>query len=537
MEIIAILKRNKVIATLLVVYFGMAFYPVVKSGFYSDDTMFAHGVRGKVMYEETNVWELAKRDTEHWMKSARVAPVFYLSQQAIFYHFNQAGSYKALLWLLNMVAVLAFATYLYLLTSNKKLLLLTLILLPTVFQFRVLQHDAYTTFNGLFQVLAILNFAALSLFALYLKRGNYWLLAATILLLSVALCYHELTLVFVPLYLVTVLAVSGRATLNLLYVAKKLLAVAMVTALYLSVIIYLRVSIPSEQSQYNGLRTSLDSDKMLTLFHAQVFSAIPLSYLNYEKNFLKVPVPTMVDEMKQFTPIWGFALLLLLAWLLARRYGTLPPETKGQAHKWFFWVGLLLLVLPAVMLMPSEKYQYQARPGNGYIPVYLQNLGGAMLFALLLHILLASTSRVKQYLGKGLLVLFILVVPITFANNMRLVALQNHKWHNPSSALEKALDDHIMEPVNDHDMIWLTSNHHWGGTEHYMHLFFEKTGHRVVVTNQVSPETFGKFQHKVYQLSFPAGSPNKVTLRQVLGFNGEEPTFSEGHTRSYAIDF
>lgn len=92
MEILDILKRNKVIAALLLLYLGMAFYPVIKSGFYSDDTLFAQDIRGRIIYEDTNLWELAKRDTEHWMKSARFAPAFYFSQRSIFYHFNDAAA-------------------------------------------------------------------------------------------------------------------------------------------------------------------------------------------------------------------------------------------------------------------------------------------------------------------------------------------------------------------------------------------------------------------------------------------------------------
>lgn len=536
MRLQAVPKQWYAIAFLLLAYFVVALYPILESGFYSDDIYFWQGTRSKMSQEGVSLWKLVMDDTIGWMASARFAPLYYLQLNSVFYFAHHPLTYKLVVLASNLLAVASFGGFLYLLHNNKKLVLLTLVLLPAFFQFRVMLHDAYTTFNGFYQCIAILNFSALSLYILYLKRGKKYFLAGTVALLVASYCYTEMTLAFVPMYLVAVLLVPGGIKPAWQTVLRKLAPIAVVTALFFALTIYMRATQPTDRAHYEGLKISLKADKMLKVLHAQVFSAIPLSYLNYEKNFQRTELQTIWAQMKQHTPLLPIAFLLVLCLLFYNRYQTMEPAVNNS-HKLFLWMGLLLLVLPAVMIMPSEKYQKFARPGNGYIPVYLQNMGAAMLFGVLLQVLLNSAGRAKRYAGKGLAVLFLLIVPITYANNMRLVAEENPKAFYPSLALEKALGDGLVAHIENNDVIWLVHNYHWGMLQFYQYLFAYQGGKHLEMYNQIAFDSLGADGRRVYQITFPPGNPATVTIKEVTGHDANGPIFNEQDAKRFVYAF
>jgi hypothetical protein len=530
-------KRSYIIALFFLVYYLLSFYPIITSGFYSDDIFFVQGTKGNTLYDNISLLELVKQDTELWIKSARFAPLFYLVLRSLFYFFNDAFSYKIALIVLNMAAAFSFAAFLYLLQKNKKIVLLTLILLPAFFQYRVMYHDAYSTFSGLYQGIAILNFAALSFFILYLKSSKKYFLAASLLFLIAGFCYSEMTLVFIPMYLFVVLWVNENVKLTLLNTVKKIVPIATVTALYFLLVIFMRLNKPKDHYQYEGLKASFKISAMARVLHAQIFSVIPMSYINYEINFMRTDPKDILPQMKEHASIIALALLLVLYLTFLIKYNSIQNESTQYDNKLFLWIGLLLLLLPAVLIMPSEKYQNFSRPGNGYIPVYLQNMGGAMLFAMLIHNLLNAASSIKRYIGKGLVVLFLFIILITSANNMRLVAHQNYRVYYPSLALEKALNDGLMDSVDENDTIWLTNNFHWGATEYYMYLFFEKTKKRLVVVNSINENDFNNSSKNIYQLSFPESYPNIVSLKKVTSLNNGDVTFDNAAEKNFSYTF
>ncbi len=512
-------KKWYLLAFLLVAYFLVALYPILLSGFYSDDILFMQGTRGKIIYDNTSLCELVVEDTNAWMANARFAPLFYLEMRSVFYFISDVLSYKAYILVLNLVAVFSFAYFLYTLNKDRKFLIIALLVLPAFFQFRVMSHDAYTTFGGLYQGIAILNFLALSLFVLYLQKERGYYLFASMGMLLAAFCFSEMTLIFIPVYLVVALWLNKSTETKLLYLSKKLASVALITGIYLALVIGLRASQPPDFYQYPGLRTSFNGSKMMRLFHGQLISAIPMSYINYEKNFLKVEPKIIFGQIWLYLPI-GLAILLMIVFLLVFQQYWGIPKLDGLTHsKWLIIIGLLLLLLPGALIMPSDKYQRMVLPGNGYLPVYLQNFGGAMLFSLLMHWLLGAASRLKNYLGIGMVVLFLLIVPLTFANNVRLVTKQNFTAHNPSLALEKALTDGLLKAVQRRNVIWLANNHHWGGTDYYKYLFTEKANKRVTVVNSLQPADFDPANQPVFYLSFPAGNPNIVSLKRVIAID------------------
>ncbi len=532
-----IFKRLYVTALLLLAYYVIAFYPLINSGFYSDDIFFVQGTIGNTLYDNISLLELVKRDTEEWMKSARFAPLFYLVLRSLFYFFSDALSYKIALIILNMAAAFSFAAFLYLLQKNKKIVLLTLLLLPAFFQYRVMYHDAYTTFNGLYQGIAILNFSALSFFILYLKRSKIYFLAASLFFLIAGFCYSEMTLVFIPMYLFVALWVNENIKSTLLNTVKKIVPVAIITILYFLLVIFMRLNQPKDHYQYEGLKASFKVSAMARVLHAQVFSAIPMSYINYEINFMRAVPKAMLQQIKEHASIIALVFLLVLYLAFFIKYNSIQNENNYYSNKLFLWIGLLLLLLPAVLIMPSAKYQNFSRPGNGYIPVYLQNMGGAMLFAILIHNLLNAASAIKRYTGKGFVVLFLFIVLITAANNMRLVARQNYKVYYPGLALEKALNDGLMDDVDENDIIWLTNNFHWGATEYYKYFFFEKTKKKLVVVNGINENDFNNRSKSIYQLSFPESYPNVVALKKVTGLNNGDATFENASEKIFSYTF
>ena len=106
----------------------------------------------------------------------------------------------------------------------------------------------------------------------------------------------------------------------------------------------------------------------------------------------------------------------------------------------------------------SERYQGQLMPGLGYLPVYIQYYGIAVL-------ILCLVLAVRPSVGKRALCLsaFSVILLLDLQNNRAVTEIMNRSFYEPRNAGEAALhggildflpEDAVLVSVNDRRFLW-----------------------------------------------------------------------------------
>src|SRR5690606_3734830 len=96
-------------------------------------------------------------------------------------------------------------------------------------------------------------------------------------------------------------------------------------------------------------------------------------------------------------------------------------------------LSLALLLLPAVMLSPSLKYQESSIAlGKGYLPVYIQFIGMCLLSSILFFAMLKNAKRnISIYILMGF---WLIIIVLNQVHNSWIAEKQNRHTYYPSLA-------------------------------------------------------------------------------------------------------
>jgi hypothetical protein len=179
-----------------------------------------------------------------------------------------------------------------------------------------------------------------------------------------------------------------------------------------------------------------------TLFY-QIAAAVPLAYW-------------LAEPLRSFpaAAIAVFAAFAAAAWIAIRALANSVPKRLPLA------TGALSALLPAIPVALLVKYQHELRLGIGYLPVFLQTFGVALLLAS------AAVAAARSRFGSGARVAAALVLGVlgacAFASNVQLVRAQEPA-RNARAALETALAAGILKDVPGGSTIAIPKSFDWIG--------------------------------------------------------------------------
>jgi hypothetical protein len=344
--------------------------PVLKTGFISDDTANSC-VSGILHYHGFSLADLVAQECRWHLLQGRFFPVMILQLRGVYHLLPGVTAYKAYLVLAVAVNLLLFAGLIRRLTGSPTLAALGLVAMACLFQLRF-YHDALLSFHGFMQF--IVTGMLLSLWSLdrFLTGDRpLWVVVAVLLYLPVLLTY-EITYSFFLLHLALILArgrswkAAGLTALPFLAAAVSCAAVPLVWRTFLG-------SNPGDAYRPNG-----DPIAITATLTRQLVAAFPL--VSYRAHFKPLYPPYFVLMRSRPLPVFlvtagAFALTLALFARLRQE----RPE-GGIGPRGLVWMGLLLWLLPALPISLSPKYQKELVFGLGYLPVYTQYFGVALLF-------------------------------------------------------------------------------------------------------------------------------------------------------------
>lgn len=434
----------------IVAYVALSLLPLLSSGYYSDD-LISSTLRGQLQLRGVSFVESVIAQNRAWVVlNGRLFPVHLLTLNAISYVSYDLPVYKALLLSLNVINVLLFGYLLFLHTGHRSTSCLGMLLLPTLFQFR-LYHDPILSFFGMMQIFVAFLLAAMIFLYKYLEHERRTYLLLSLLLYNLCLYYYEvsipLLLVFVTIVMWKRPSLKDRLALSSPYS----LSVAVALAAMLTV----RTLRDVASAPYPGIVFNFQMKPIVKTFALQLYASLPLTY--YTGN----PSHLFRHDVRSFVANVAWSDLSVLILLVSLYLALRSRPLAVQGIPMLFVLGSMLMICPSLLVSMSLKYQgdlgdLSAR-GMGYIPVYVEYYGTALLITgcLLLALQTLRSERMSRVGDAALLLVMGMVVLVNVQSNRMVVEKANVDLHYRRTALTRALADHILADVPDGAQLYI----------------------------------------------------------------------------------
>ena len=407
-----------------------------------------------------------------------------------FFYIDNVSVYKALIILTILIDQLIFRKVLLEFGVPLPGARLGMLLIPMLLQTRAYQ-DPVSGFYGLMQVLTAEMLLCAYFTSRWLRSGKKRELVRGLLFFTAGLLTYE---VCFPFLLMICLLIWIRRK-NFLKAVRDSLPFAGAALLMLEGVVLVRAKYVTD-STYAGVAFSLDPSMILRAGFRQLTAALPLSFYSagYQASVMTKAYPAaeiMRYDFGGFLSAVSLTDVLILAaalWILHRIRGQASGiETAGWKGSELALLGLSFAVLPCVTVAMSQRYQGQLMPGLGYLPVYIQYFGIAVL-------LLWAVLSVRPSAGKRALCVsaFALVLLLNLQNNRAVTAIMNRSFYGPRNAGEAALRGGILDflpegavLISDNDRAYLWEAD-WNNRGLYREFYGNNSRH--------CPETAGDYK-------------------------------------------
>lgn len=416
--------------------------PSVRSDFYFDDVKNAC-TEGQTRLLGMSIWHLTECIIRDSLRNGRLFPGALALTFVVHYYFTDATAYKALLVLLSLAN---FVEFYYLLRGwriSRPAAALGTLGLVQLIQLRAFA-DPLLGFAGIMQVVLGLLLLTMITLQRHLAGGRGSWLVASVALFTASLVTYEISYCFVPIFLAMIYARRGswRASLSTLqpYVAVIVVLCAFIVGLRYNV----------RMPQDFPYRFRLFPVEVVVTALTQATSALPLSYA-----LLSPHRPYYFDGWRAIGRWENWVLAASaagLVWLLLRRIQA--GSTRTVSAKLLAVIGVLLWFLPGVPISVSPKYQSCVELGIGYLPVYVQYGGTALLGVAGLLWLAQRGARLRQAVAPGIALASAAVALITFDTNRQVVrVLQTCPNVCERQMVEAALGAGLGEPIPEEAVV------------------------------------------------------------------------------------
>lgn len=373
---------------LCLLFSAIVLAPTLRTGFSADDAINSLNRPAAIAYHHNTVWGLAVGSTIGWVRTQ--GRFFPLSTYVLFLFDAVNGNlvlYKWICLILLLLNLALFGVFVRQLTGSRALGL-TAIVLPTLFFQDATFYDPIIAFGALLQVDFALTVSALLLFLLYVRKRRTRDLWLSVALYVAALMTYEIIAPLVLLFPLAALVYGRRRSVKdaLRMSWPFLLAVCLAVVTTFSFRIAFRAPLVSHGSGSSPYSFSLAPLAVGTALAKQVIAALPLIFAALHHANATVALhlnfASPVEYVSRFpvTTLMIFAGYLALILLTLREATHRLNEDARPVHLAILvWFGLALWVLPALLISLSPRWQRELWWGVGYLPVYLEYFGVALL--------------------------------------------------------------------------------------------------------------------------------------------------------------
>jgi hypothetical protein len=431
---------------------GLVLIPFAIAGYFFDD-MHNSALRGAGIALGMSLGDFLAEQLQQWVvQQGRLFPVGIVLGTSAWWIADNLLAAQALRITFTLLNVFVFSALIRLLSRDLRLPAVVVMSLSLVIQFNP-RWDGLSSFMPLNQtvLLFVLGawYAVVLAFTTLSKRVRLGAASLSLVSAACALLTYEIGVASVmgAFLIIWTLRERDRHLALRLGIAMLLVAITFVVA-------YTMVRL-GVQSRYDGIQAGPLSHAPFTLL-AQLGSAFPLAFLNNTVlGVVRIKVGLWLVLFPLFLACW--AMLLIAPQADKQKCVAINPDREGI--RLLLILGSLLVILPALVISFSEKYQRIIQYGDAYIVVYMQYFGAALLLGSLIEYLaLGKTKRGVLWL---LCVVLASVSAMTVAVNMNRVKLKNEAFKGPRNQMERLIRTGFMKKVTPETLLIVDSVYPW----------------------------------------------------------------------------
>lgn len=419
--------------------------PVLWSDWLGDDAFYSL-LRGALIARHVSLMHAIVQAFTLWLfANGRFYPGHILEKYLVFYVFTGLVAYKAFLVAATLLTVEVFRRCVagYTTTAIANLSGLVVVALFTLRGY----HDPILSYNAGPQAVAMLMLLSLMAFRRALVQPGWIAYAGSVALYAAAVLSYEdayLLCVLFPLVARTQ-RVPGRDAIRLA-VPYAAVAGALIA---LSLVMRRLVQLPNA----SGYAFGADPHRIAVTALQQIVAAFPLTYWGFDPS--RIYSRSDLGDFLRNAPLSPAVFLAFAAaawWCLSR----LPRDGKYAAG--LAWIGAAVVVLPALPIAATLKYQRELTWGLGYLPVFVEYFGVALL-ACAVTLIAARRFSPARVRGAACVTLG-LIAAMTQATNVRLVR-EGVTSRAARAALEGQLRGGLLANVRNGQAIAMARDFDW----------------------------------------------------------------------------
>ena len=450
-------SKLKIILLLILccVYFN---FEIISTGYFSDDA-YNSMVKGWLLNHDQDLLTKLINESKGWLVgSGRLFPGSIFLTFGTFYYIDEILIFKSLTLILICLNLIYFYKNLLLITENNSVSLFSVFLVLIFFQYRQ-WHDPILGFENLLIVINLLFLSSLYYFNIYLiTKDNKYIVLSLLLYVILILMYE----VSYPLILIFIF-VSFLNNKKLIITLKSLKYHFLSLFTILGITIYYRLKIIlNDLKGYPTLSENFSFSELATGFMHQFYSGLSISYL-FRTNF-KINLSIIFEWIKVYGRLLD--ILFICIFFISINFFLLNKNIllkKSNLYIKLVLIGILITVPQAMLIALSSHNQsiIQMGYGYGYLPVYIQYFGTALIYSGIIFLLLSKIKAYKFKFITGLIVSVLLVsnLYLNLLQNRHVVFETNKFYRFPRDVITDALKKNILKNLNNDDVIFRSARY------------------------------------------------------------------------------
>ena len=416
--------------------------PLLTTGFIGDDA-YNSQIRGNVIQANFGIWEKYIGEIVGWVTDAgRFFPLSWYTYPFYYYLGDNPLVLKVIVANVISISVVLFSLFVKRQVGSLSSGVMVGLVVPLLFQFR-LWHDPILSFTFLVPLLFLFCVAALLCFQSYLNTSNRgYLVTASLLYLLAILSYEVAYFLSVLFFLV---ALEKERNIRAAIVrSSPLLALSLLAVLnhFILPIIFL-----GDADIYPGSVLHLDILGVVNAFLIQFTAALPLIY-KARMHFGAIDLPIIVHW-------YDWVAIAVCAFFLYYVLVKAKFNTFKRRDLYLLVFGGLLAFIPAFLIGVSghQAEMIDAGYGFGYIPIYIQYFGIAVLIFGVIKALSRWCSRYIRVFSALSVVLFVFVAITNVSNNRAVAENTNVFYKYPRDLLEASINNGLLDRLGEDPLI------------------------------------------------------------------------------------
>ena len=425
-------KKNSYWLLIILVLLSLNF--ILQLGLVSDDSYNVH-IRGYLLEHQESILHYLKAKLLEIQSASRFQQFGFFYNYVTYYLTQNVLIIKIITLCLIASNIYLFYSVIKSISKSRDLALLSATFIPFLFQVRP-WHDPIIAFTFMFPFMFFLIFLSLSIFLNFLKKPNYIKLFFSFFFYLLACFIYE-----IPYFISPIFTLAAYNYQKNFFKAVKSSLPYWLLALVLVCIIYYR----KEFTTAVNWRTDINIQGQFWLaFSKQLLSSLPFSFMTLSHTY-------------EFKYSWSdLPLLFAFPFLLYKIFSSINlKKLPKSVYLNLTFIGLFLLIIPAAITAMSGHQQglVDIDYGFGYLPVYFQYFGIAIIFGILVNKYATHIFSNK----KRILVLVIIstsLLILNYGSNKDHSLSSNVVFKYPRALLEASVEAGLMDKVSENDLIF-----------------------------------------------------------------------------------